>query len=169
MADDTADEPADDVPAAGAKDTADDENKAAPAGDDMDDLFEDAPKAAPKRAAIERADEDSLDPTAEDEPMTEEGSVQVPPAQPQPVAAVPAPPAEPAAPANEMRLWTDNTGNYTVMARLVVVLDGKVRLQKESGRFTTVPLERLSKPDLAFVQNQPPTVASTTVPRSGEF
>jgi SLA1 homology domain 1, SHD1 len=59
-----------------------------------------------------------------------------------------------------MRLWTDNTGKYHVRARLVLVRDGKVRLQKETGRFTTVPFERLSVADLAFVRRQAPTVAS---------
>ena len=63
-------------------------------------------------------------------------------------------PALPPAPAGAMRHWTDNTGNYHVAARLVVILDGKVRLQKETGRFTTVPFERLSQEDLEFVSQQ---------------
>jgi uncharacterized cupin superfamily protein len=71
--------------------------------------------------------------------------------------------------ADEMRTWTDNTGKYTVRARLVQVLDGKVRLQKESGRFTTVSFERLSKADLALVQNRVPTIASNAIDRGAEF
>jgi hypothetical protein len=63
--------------------------------------------------------------------------------------------------ADGMRLWTDNTGKHQVRARLVMVLDGKVRLEKETGRFTTVPFERLSMGDLAFVRHQAPAVAST--------
>ena len=51
-----------------------------------------------------------------------------------------------------MRVWMNDTGKYRVRARLVVVLDGKVRLQKETGRFTTVPFYRLSVGDLAFVR-----------------
>ena len=62
--------------------------------------------------------------------------------------------------ADGMRLWTDNTGTHQVMARLVKVFDGKVRLQKETGRFTTVPLQRLSQGDLAFVRRQAPALAS---------
>ncbi len=58
-----------------------------------------------------------------------------------------------------MRVWTDSTGKYQVRARLVEIADGKVRLLKESGRFTTVPLARLSTADLAFVRRQAPTVA----------
>jgi hypothetical protein len=55
---------------------------------------------------------------------------------------------------NAMREWIDNTGNYRVVARLVSVSDTHVRLLKENGRYTTVPFERLSQADLAFVQNQ---------------
>ncbi len=58
-----------------------------------------------------------------------------------------------------MRLWTDNTGKYQVRARLVMVHDGKVRLQKETGRFTTVPFQRLSMADLAFVRRLIPALA----------
>jgi hypothetical protein len=52
------------------------------------------------------------------------------------------------------RLWTDNTGRFQVRARLVVVGEKSVRLLKENGKFTTVSLERLSAPDLAFVRDQ---------------
>ena len=59
-----------------------------------------------------------------------------------------------------MRVWTDNTGKYQVVARLVTIKDGKVRLLKETGRHTTVPFERLSRTDLAFVRSQTPIIAS---------
>ena len=55
---------------------------------------------------------------------------------------------------NEMRLWTDNTGNFSCRGRLVRFLDGQVRLLKDNGRTTTVPLARLSTGDLEFVQRQ---------------
>jgi hypothetical protein len=71
--------------------------------------------------------------------------------------------------AGAMRLWTDNTGNFQVRARLVQVLDGKVRLEKESGRFTTVPMDRLSRPDLAFLRSQAPAVASASISGGAEF
>jgi hypothetical protein len=51
-----------------------------------------------------------------------------------------------------MRLWTDNTGKYHVMGRLVMVSQTHVRLLKENGRYTTVPFSRLSQPDIAFVR-----------------
>ena len=55
---------------------------------------------------------------------------------------------------NGMREWTDNTGHYHVVARLVSVSKTHVRLFKENGRYTTVPFERLSQADLAFVRHQ---------------
>jgi hypothetical protein len=55
---------------------------------------------------------------------------------------------------NETRLWVDNTGKYSVNARLILFLDGHVRLLKDTGRTTTVPLKRLSERDLEFVNRQ---------------
>jgi hypothetical protein len=55
---------------------------------------------------------------------------------------------------NEMRLWTDNTGSFTCQARLVRFSDGHVRLLKDNGHTTTVPLARLSTGDLEFVNRQ---------------
>jgi hypothetical protein len=52
------------------------------------------------------------------------------------------------------RDWVDNTGRYTTRARLLAFLDGHVRLLKENGRTTTVPLNRLSANDLEFVNRQ---------------
>jgi hypothetical protein len=53
-----------------------------------------------------------------------------------------------------LRHWVDNTGSYTVDARLVAVIDGHVRLLKANGRTTTVALSRLSDHDLSFVNRQ---------------
>jgi hypothetical protein len=50
------------------------------------------------------------------------------------------------------RRWSDNSGQFQVQARLLLILDGKVRLLKESGRTTTVPTERLSDADRAYVE-----------------
>jgi len=55
---------------------------------------------------------------------------------------------------SEMRTWVDNTGKYSVNARLVRFLDGHVRLMKDTGRTTTVPMSRLSERDLEFVNRQ---------------
>jgi hypothetical protein len=54
----------------------------------------------------------------------------------------------------ELRMWLDNTGKYSCHGRLVRFLDGKVRLLKDNGRTTTVPLYRLSAADLEFVHRQ---------------
>ena len=64
---------------------------------------------------------------------------------------------------NEMRMWVDNTGSYSVNARLVRFVDGHVRLMKENGRTTTVPLNRLSERDLQFVNRQATAQKATTL------
>ena len=55
---------------------------------------------------------------------------------------------------DEMRQWTDNTGSFSCRGRLVRFYEGQVRLLKENGRTTTVPLPRLSTGDLEFVNRQ---------------
>ena len=50
-----------------------------------------------------------------------------------------------------MRVWTDNTGKYKTVGRLVVIAKTHVRLLKENGRHSTVPLNRLSNSDLDYV------------------
>jgi hypothetical protein len=55
---------------------------------------------------------------------------------------------------NEMRQWTDNTGNFSCQGRLIRFYEGQVRLLKSNGRTTTVPLARLSTGDLEFVNRQ---------------
>lgn len=74
------------------------------------------------------------------------------------------PPAEPAAPASDdpfstsingqlpVRQWVDNTGDFRISGRLLLILDGKVRILKETGRTTTVPVERLSEGDREYVE-----------------
>jgi hypothetical protein len=51
-----------------------------------------------------------------------------------------------------MRDWVDDTGAYRIRARLVQVLDGKVKLLKDTGKTTTVPFSRLSGEDLKYVE-----------------
>ena len=50
-----------------------------------------------------------------------------------------------------MRIWTDNTGDFKINGRLIAILDGKVRILKETGRTTTVPVNRLSETDREYV------------------
>jgi SLA1 homology domain 1, SHD1 len=55
---------------------------------------------------------------------------------------------------DEMRTWVDNTGNFSCQGRLVRFFEGEIRLLKDNGRTTTVPLYRLSAGDLEFVHRQ---------------
>lgn len=50
-----------------------------------------------------------------------------------------------------LRQWTDNSGTFNVKAKLVLILDGKVRLLKETGRTTTVAITRLSQADQTYI------------------
>ena len=51
-----------------------------------------------------------------------------------------------------MRTWTDNTGEFQTEARLVEILTDSVRLFKANGRYSNVPMHRLSSADLDYVQ-----------------
>ena len=55
---------------------------------------------------------------------------------------------------NEMRQWTDNSGSFSCQGRLLSVVDSQVKLLKDNGRTSTVPIARLSSGDLEFVQRQ---------------
>jgi len=50
-----------------------------------------------------------------------------------------------------LREWIDDSGHFRVKARLILILDGKVRLLKETGRTTTVPVDRLSTADRQYI------------------
>ena len=52
----------------------------------------------------------------------------------------------------EFKTWVDNTGTYQVKARLAMIYSDKIKLVKESGKTTTVPLNRLSDRDFSYVQ-----------------
>jgi hypothetical protein len=51
-----------------------------------------------------------------------------------------------------MRSWSDNTGSYHVLARVSMIFEDRVRLVKENGRTTTVPMRRLSDADRQYVK-----------------
>jgi hypothetical protein len=55
---------------------------------------------------------------------------------------------------SEMRTWIDNTGNFSCQGRMVRFADGNVKLLKENGRTSTVPVARLSASDAEFVHRQ---------------
>jgi hypothetical protein len=108
-----------------------------PKGDDsVDDLFKETgePKAAPEEP-VPGLDKGSVDDLFSD-PTPGDKSTSIDP--------------------DAMREWTDNTGNYHVVARFVSANATHVRLFKENGRYTTVPFERLSQADLAVVRHLAP-------------
>ncbi len=106
------------------------------------------PKAPAVRPAIPRATPDDDDPFA---PA---------PARPGAPAAKPAadPSADPfkilAQVERPVRDWVDDTGLFRTRGQLVTIFDGKVRILKETGRTTTVPLSRLSTADRQYVESQ---------------
>jgi hypothetical protein len=55
-------------------------------------------------------------------------------------------------PAAFARKWTDSTGKHTVEAEFMAFKDGKVQLKKDDGTILSLPLEKLSETDQAFVK-----------------
>jgi len=123
-----------------------------------------APRAAPRPAL------DSDDPFAPAKPATPAAPAPATPEDDDPFAPIKARPAavvtdpvrqQPRLPAALVlddqgrlpaRLWTDDSGFFQVRGRLILILEGKVRLLKETGRTTTVPLARLSPADRAYIE-----------------
>jgi uncharacterized protein with FMN-binding domain len=54
----------------------------------------------------------------------------------------------------DVRTWTDSTGTYQVQAELVDEDGGTVRLRKRDGQIVSLPLERLSTADQAYIRSQ---------------
>jgi len=118
----------------------------------QDDLFAPTPapaKPAPAPAAEPKAEpaKTNLDdlfgpPAAKPEPAP-----QANPAADEPFSSLQREPVE-----LSMRTWVDNTGKYRITAKLVAILDGQVRLLKDTGKTTTVDMNRLSQADQQYVQ-----------------
>ncbi len=53
----------------------------------------------------------------------------------------------------ELRTWTDSTGKFTVQAEFVKYANGNVQLRAADGRLLNLPLERLSKDDIAYIRS----------------
>jgi hypothetical protein len=58
------------------------------------------------------------------------------------------------------RHWQDNTGRYSCQGRLVHIMPNAVRILKQNGKMSTVPLARLSQQDLRFVHAQADAAAA---------
>ncbi|MCC9603195.1 hypothetical protein LOC67_21820 [Stieleria sp. JC731] len=55
--------------------------------------------------------------------------------------------------ADDLRVWRDSTGNFSVEATLISVDAGTVYLETPTGRKIDVPLTRLSKEDRSFLRS----------------
>ena len=130
-----------------------------PADADAEDAAtsDDAADAMPAVDDAAPAEDDAGDEDAQPEPK-DSSKLDRPETIPAPPVAAASTPVQ-----QSMRLWTDNTGRFQVRAQLVSVTDGKARLLKENGHFTTVPFARLSAADLAFVQWQMPALVGPEV------
>ncbi len=53
----------------------------------------------------------------------------------------------------EYRTWTDVTGKFTVLAKLVRQSETSVTLMTETGRELTLPAAKLSQADLDFLKS----------------
>jgi hypothetical protein len=131
---------------------------AAPAAADVEEDDPFAPFPAAKPAAAGPVDDDPFAPA---KPAAAPAPAPIEEATPAPVPAAAAPKpndpfADPFQTAIDGRLpvrqWVDNSGTFRVKGRLILILDGKVRLLKETGRTTTVPLNRLSDADRQYVE-----------------
>lgn len=83
-------------------------------------------------------------PARELDPLVEVPSV---PAQPQ----ADNPPSENPNDGSSWREFSDNTGRYHTMARLLEVHDNHILLRKQNGHFAKVPLHRLSPASIEYV------------------
>lgn len=54
----------------------------------------------------------------------------------------------------EMRTWSDASGKFSVTARLKSVRSGSAKLVKEDGSEISVPIDRLSEDDQAYIKDQ---------------
>lgn len=52
------------------------------------------------------------------------------------------------------RTWTDSTGKFTVEAKFLYIVGGKVKLEKKDGRTIALPLEKLSEADKLWIKNR---------------
>ncbi|MBW3596561.1 MAG: hypothetical protein KY475_04715, partial [Planctomycetes bacterium] len=105
--------------------------------DDSGDVA-DSEEPAPADDAAGSLDDLFAPPPAPEQPATEEAKE---------------PAADPFGAADSLpeRLWTDNTGTFEIRGRLAGALDEKIRILKDNGRYTTVPMRRLSDADQQYV------------------
>ena len=59
-----------------------------------------------------------------------------------------------AAEAARWRTWTDSSGEHKIEAKFAYVIKGSVKLVKKDGSTITIPLEKLSDEDQAWIKNR---------------
>jgi WD40 repeat protein len=62
------------------------------------------------------------------------------------------------------REWVDASGKFRVEAELVAVRNGKAILEKPDGSVISIPVDKLSSADQAFLKNQGTPAPATTIP-----
>jgi WD40 repeat protein len=67
------------------------------------------------------------------------------------------------------REWTSSNGKFTIEAEFVAVKSGKVVLEKPDGTFVSVPLDKLSPKDQAFVASETGDSLKTDEPDDQEL
>lgn len=123
---------------------------------------------APASADSDPSDEESADEPLSEKPSTEAGAkpAEEPATEPvnepspEPASDSQPEPADgdsdpfasmPPAPTEPVRRWIDDSGSHDTVGQLVEVYADHVRILKLNGRFTRVPLERLSDADRSYV------------------
>ncbi|KAI8869180.1 hypothetical protein GQ42DRAFT_124120, partial [Ramicandelaber brevisporus] len=54
---------------------------------------------------------------------------------------------------SQVRNWTDATGTFRIDAQFICVHDdGRIELLKTNGNFIKVPIEKLSRSDLVYLE-----------------
>jgi WD40 repeat protein len=74
--------------------------------------------------------------------------------------------AEPSGDQGEFREWSDASGKFRVEAKLIQIADKRVTLERKDGRQVTVPIERLSGADQAYLLAKSAPAKSAPVARS---
>lgn len=62
-----------------------------------------------------------------------------------------------------LRLWTDQTGEYTTEAELVASNGDAIRLRKRDGSEVTVSISKLSRGDQAWLDTEYPSISPSVM------
>lgn len=108
-----------------------------PAKEPIEDLFDEPEAEKPSSDAAPEPAEEPADEAPSQEPTEK--------TEDDPFAALDANP-------EQVRRWIDSSGLHETIGRLVEVHPDRVRILKRNGRYTTVPMHRLSQHDQAYAK-----------------